>query len=99
MIENLSLGTRIIYIRTSETQVCSKTCNHLKAATTQRTNTHPAFFFSLHNGDSSFSAFEEGGGEEGSFAITSWRAAYTVFSAAHVLAGVLAVREGAVSHT
>lgn len=42
---------------------------------------------------SSFHALKKLGREEGSFTITSWRAPGAVFSTAHVLAKVLAVRQ------
>ena len=64
--------------------------HHLKSVTIQGTNIHPSL---LHNDNSSLSALQKGGGEEGSFAITSWRPPRTVFSTAHVFAGVLAATE------
>lgn len=47
----------------------------------------------LHNNNSSLSALHKGGGEEGSFTITSRRAPRAVFSTAHVFTGVLATRQ------
>lgn len=75
---------------TSETGLLWNMVTTLKSVTIQGTNTHLSL---LHNDNSSLFALEKGGGEEGSFAVASWRAARAVFSTAHVLTGVLARRE------
>lgn len=62
------------------------TTHKWRAITFQETNTHQSL---LHNENSSLSAAKKGGGEKGSFAVTAWRAARTVFATAHVLTWVL----------
>lgn len=80
---------------TSETHgFALKHGGRLKSVHLQGTNT---YLLLLHNDNSSLPAPQKGGGEEGSFAITSWRAPWAVFSTAHVLTGVLATREVAVN--
>lgn len=63
-----------------------KHVDYLKSDTVQGTNIHPSL---LHKEDLLLLAVEKGRGEEGSFAVTSWRAAWAVFSTAHILTGVL----------
>lgn len=64
--------------------------DHFKSVITGGGGTHPSL---LHGDNSSLSTLAKYGGKEGSFTITSWRAAWAVFSAAHVLARVLTTRE------
>ncbi len=75
---------------TRKTQFALETWYHLKSVTIHGTKTHPSL---LHNDNASLSTLNKGRGEEGSFAVTSWRAPWAVFTTAHVLKGVLTTRE------
>lgn len=66
MTKNLTWHTYSAHSMTSETL---RFAQNIVTITLQGTNTHQSL---LHNDDSSLSALEKGGWEEGSFGVTPW---------------------------